>query len=307
MLSKHLKSACAQLDPTIIVAVSGGRDSLVLLDALLRYNILDPQKIIVAHVSHNIRSSKAAKQDLQLVSSICKKHSLVFEHLQIDPKQWHSSANQEARARTLRYELLQTVRKKYTASKILTAHHQDDQIETICLNYLRGTGLKGLIGMQKNNYNNILRPLLNIDLKTIKAYQQKHNVQYIEDNSNTNLKYKRNQVRQFLQAHPSAEITLISKCAQTLYVNQWQKILNKDQIVKQAGSKEVQLSRSLLKNMPNKLLANLLHFLTLKTNLQRSSTISNMLKAIKAHKSGQRFISKEQNWYIGPITSLSVS
>jgi tRNA(Ile)-lysidine synthase len=301
MLNKHLKSTCKDYRKNkVILAVSGGRDSMVLLNCIIKEKIFASSNLIIGHISHNIRSNKETQKDLEVVKRACKKHNIKLEHREIDPKYWQiHKGNQEARARTLRYQLLESVRQQHKADVIITAHHQDDQIETICINYLRGAGLKGLCGMPTSNFRKIVRPLLQISQQEIKKYQEQNQIEFTEDKSNKDSKYLRNQVRLFLQSHSAQEVITLSRQAEKLYIAQWLHLLN-EPIRTNITNKQVCFQRQQLKGVQPNLVALLIHHLTQNTSLQRSTTINAIGTAIKSQKSGQEFYSKEQYWYIGP-------
>ena len=167
-----------------IVAVSGGVDSMVLLDLLSKADSLE---LIVAHFNHGIRTD--AQKDEQLVEKVVLKLDLPLE---IGRAKLGPSASEE-QARKARYDFLRKVQKNYSTNKIITAHHLDDAIETAIINILRGTGRRGLSAIHANP--NILRPLLNISKNEIKQYAQEHNIEWHEDTTNTDIAYLRNYVR----------------------------------------------------------------------------------------------------------------
>ncbi len=171
-----------------ILAVSGGVDSMTLLDILAKKAGLE---LIVAHFNHGIRADSA--KDEQLVRKTAQKYSLAFEvgygHLGKDAS--------EETARQVRYEFLDKVKKKYKANAIITAHHQDDLIETAFLNILRGTGRRGLSSILNPK---IIRPLLNTPKAEILEYAQKHHLQWREDVTNIETRYLRNYIRQHLMS-----------------------------------------------------------------------------------------------------------
>jgi tRNA(Ile)-lysidine synthetase-like protein len=164
-----------------VVAVSGGVDSVVLLDMLMR---LDDIKLIVAHFDHGIRDD--SRQDAEFVMEIARKYGLPFE---IKREKLGLSASEE-KARDRRYKFLRSVAKKYKA-KLVTAHHADDVIETIAINILRGTGWRGLSIMDSD----IWRPLTDMTKSEIIDYAKKHNLTWREDITNTSDKYLRNRIR----------------------------------------------------------------------------------------------------------------
>jgi len=167
-----------------IVAVSGGVDSAALLDILSRQPGLE---LIVAHFDHGIRLNSAL--DRKFVENIAGQYQLKFEFGEGDLGRTSS----EAEARQARYDFLNRVRDQYQADAIITAHHQDDLIETAIINMLRGTGRRGLSSL--GSTDKLKRPLLDISKKDLIRYAQTHNLTWREDPSNQNLQYKRNYVR----------------------------------------------------------------------------------------------------------------
>lgn len=169
---------------TYVVAVSGGVDSMVLLD-LLRQN--PDIKLVVAHYDHGIRED--SEIDRKLVQDIAKKHGLVFVY---DEGNLGPDAS-EATARKARYDFLHSVRQATGARVIITAHHEDDVLETAVINMLRGTGRKGLASLKSTDL--ILRPLLHVPKSQIKTYAKEHNLKWREDSTNQDTKYLRNYIR----------------------------------------------------------------------------------------------------------------
>lgn len=166
-----------------VVAVSGGVDSIVLLD-LLRQN--KDLELVVAHYDHGIRNNSA--DDRLLVERIAKKYKLAFHHHEGNL----GSKTSEATARAKRYEFLNGTKDKTKSLAIITAHHQDDLMETAVINLLRGTYRRGLSSMYSND---ILRPLLDYPKRDLVAYALSHNLSWHEDSTNKNSKYLRNYIR----------------------------------------------------------------------------------------------------------------
>jgi len=171
-----------------VLAVSGGVDSMTLLDILAKMPGLE---LIVAHFNHGIRADSV--KDEQLVREIAQKYGLPFE---VSHGRLGKTASEET-ARQARYEFLDKVKKKYKVDAIITAHHQDDLIETAFLNILRGTGRKGLSSILNPK---IIRPLLNIPKAEILEYAQKHHLKWREDITNIETRYLRNYIRRHLMA-----------------------------------------------------------------------------------------------------------
>ena len=166
-----------------VVAVSGGVDSMALLSMLIEQGDLD---LVVAHVNHGIRADST--DDEELVRLFCMSHNIVFVNKKLN---LGSGASEEI-ARKARYDFLQLCRIKYSADAIITAHHQDDLLETAVINLLRGTGWRGLAPF---NQPGILRPLLNMTKKSLIEYAKANHIAWHEDSTNSDQRYLRNYVR----------------------------------------------------------------------------------------------------------------
>lgn len=167
-----------------VVAVSGGVDSMVLLDLLRQKSKLE---LVVAHFDHGIRPDSA--EDRKLVQRIAKHYDLPFVYAQghLGPKA------SEAIAREARYAFLRTVQEEQGAKAIITAHHQDDMLETAIMNLLRGTGRRGLSSLK--NRKDLVRPLLSWTKKGIREYAEEHDLVWAEDSTNDDERYLRNYIR----------------------------------------------------------------------------------------------------------------
>lgn len=179
---------------TYVVAVSGGVDSIVLLDMLAKKSGL---KLVVAHFDHGIRPD--SHLDREFVQQKAKKLGLAFV---FDDGRLGANAS-EAAARDARYRFLRKVLRAVAGTAIITAHHQDDVIETAIINVLRGTGRKGLSALK--NQPDILRPLLGWSKSQIKDYAGKNGLAWREDPTNQDTKLLRNYVR--LQIVPRLSAT----------------------------------------------------------------------------------------------------
>jgi tRNA(Ile)-lysidine synthetase-like protein len=180
-----------------VVAVSGGVDSMVLLDLVRR---LTDVELVVAHVEHGIRSDSV--EDAELVRRVAMSHNLSFEMTQLDLGKDAS----EEEARNKRYAFLREVCKKYNASAILTAHHKDDLIETAIINMLRGTGWRGLSSLR--SAGDVIRPLLAVSKSEIREYAEEQSLTWRHDSTNDDMRYLRNRVRQELLPKMSNESRL---------------------------------------------------------------------------------------------------
>ena len=178
---------------TLIVGVSGGPDSTFLLNALVEFSATVPYKIIVAHVNHGIRGRKADR-DEKFVKNLALQYGLKFEVKRV--KLAGKNALEE-RGRNIRREFFEALCKKYRARWILTAHTQDDNVETIVFNFLRGCGLKGLAGMKVVN-GFYLKPLLDIPKSEILKCLLHRKIKFCNDKTNKDIKFRRNFIRKKL-------------------------------------------------------------------------------------------------------------
>lgn len=175
-------------DKKLVIAVSGGKDSMALMHYLKHLNP------VIAHLDHQLRPNSS--HDAQLVKNKAQQYGLKGIAQTTNIAKLAAGDNIEATARKERYKFLEEVRQKHNADYIVTAHHQDDQVETILLNYQRGTGLIGLIGMPIfSNRRRLLRPMLKTSQSQVIAYVQSHNLQFHEDETNQDTSYRRNQLR----------------------------------------------------------------------------------------------------------------
>ena len=175
----------------VVAAISGGPDSMYLLDILM--NKLD-KKIVVAHVHHNLRQE--SDEEAIRLEEYCEKHNLIFEMMKIE--NYPNNKFSEEAARKIRYEFFDSLIIKYNSDVLFTAHHGDDQIETILMRLTRGSSLKGYAGIElvsKDRGYKIVRPLIYITKEDIINYLNNKGVWYAVDKSNTDLKYTRNRYR----------------------------------------------------------------------------------------------------------------
>ncbi|HRQ86555.1 MAG TPA: tRNA lysidine(34) synthetase TilS [Candidatus Saccharibacteria bacterium] len=167
--------------PKYIVAVSGGIDSVVLLDMMSR---LPDYDLIVAHFDHGIRGD--SDRDAQFVKTLTQKYNVPFETKR---EELGEDASEDL-ARRRRYAFLRELAEKHQAP-IVTAHHADDVLETIAINHVRGTGWRGLAVLDSD----IVRPLLGFTKEDLKNYAQQYDITWREDSTNASDKYLRNRLR----------------------------------------------------------------------------------------------------------------
>ena len=183
----------------IAVALSGGLDSVVLLDTICKSQAANQNREIYAfHIHHGLQ--KPADDWLIFCERLAKKYKIHFDfrllHLNT------GEGNVEARARAARYEALADLCEEYGIEDLLLAHHQNDQAETVLLQLLRGAGVAGLSGMSVHKHIQagsspliLKRPLLDQSRAELEAYAKQHKLKWIEDPSNQDRKYRRNAIR----------------------------------------------------------------------------------------------------------------
>jgi tRNA(Ile)-lysidine synthase len=172
----------------IVVGVSGGPDSICLLDALCKLKKKYNLELVVAHVNYGLRG-KDSEKDEALVKKIAEKYSLPIEVLKA-----RKVGESEEKLRKIRYDFFEKVSKKYKADFVAVGHNLNDQAETVLMRLIRGTGLKG-IGAIKFRNQNIIRPLLNVPRKEILAYLRKNKISYRIDKTNLGTDFTRNKIR----------------------------------------------------------------------------------------------------------------
>ena len=177
----------------VIIACSGGPDSMCLLNLLIRLKTKKNLELIVAHVNHKIRS--VSDDEAKMVEEYAKKNNVTFELQELD---YQNTKFSEDDAHRKRYKFFKSLIKKYKAKYLVTAHHGDDLIETILMRIARGSNLNGYIGIKRVTQNEdyvTLRPLLSTTKDEIIKYNESENIPYVIDESNDSLKYTRNRYR----------------------------------------------------------------------------------------------------------------
>ena len=207
----------------VIVTCSGGADSIFLLHILNKLGF----ECVVAHCNFHLRGEESDR-DENFVREFCKKKGLTLLVEHFDTKQFaaENKLSIEMAARELRYNWFEKIRSEYNAGAIAVAHHSDDSIETILLNLLRGTGLKGICGIRPRN-GFIVRPLLCVNRKEIEDYLTENGIGYITDSTNLENEYTRNKVRNIVmpilrEINPQIDSVMLSNAenfaaAETIY------------------------------------------------------------------------------------------
>jgi tRNA(Ile)-lysidine synthase len=182
----------------VIVAFSGGADSVCLLVILNELKDELGISLKAVHVHHGLRGQEADR-DSEYAKELAMSLSLPFSCAHVDVTGYareHRLSVEEA-GRHLRYEILEQERLNFGGNKIAVAHHKDDQAETILYHLFRGTGLKGLGGIRPER-DRIVRPLLTVGKGEILAYLEEKRISYCEDSTNSHHDYARNRIRGIL-------------------------------------------------------------------------------------------------------------
>ena len=185
----------------VLAAVSGGIDSIALLDVLCALRSGLGYEVIVAHLDHGLRVDSAA--DAEFVASVASARGLAVHSRRVDVGEHARKAglSVEAAGRELRYQFLDEVRRATDSRYFATGHHASDQAETVLMRMLRGSGTRGLAAMEPIRDGRHLRPLLEFERGTVEAYAAARNLEYREDVTNTDTRFLRNRIRHQLLPH----------------------------------------------------------------------------------------------------------
>ena len=190
--AQHIKDNFPFLEnEPFFIAVSGGIDSMVLVHLCAQLQL----NFEVLHCNFQLRGAES-DADLQFVASHCQQQAITI-HTQAFDTAALAAQNKESiqvTARNLRYQWFYEKMAATNCKYLLTAHHLDDSLETVLINFSRGTGLEGVTGIPAQN-GNIVRPLLPFSRVEIEQYAQENQIQWREDSSNASNKYLRNKIR----------------------------------------------------------------------------------------------------------------
>jgi tRNA(Ile)-lysidine synthase len=208
-------------DEKILLAVSGGIDSMVMADLFLKLGC----KTGILHCNFSLRSNES-DSDESFVRDYAESHSLPFFTVRFDTTEYSkkNGLSVQMAARELRYNWFEKIRRENGYDFIAVAHNLNDNIETLIINLTRGTGLAGMSGMRIIN-NNIIRPLLFATRGEIVNYSIENNIRFREDKSNADTKYIRNKVRHLIipvlkEINPSIEATLNETAERFIGINE---------------------------------------------------------------------------------------
>lgn len=182
----------------VVIGVSGGPDSITLLNVLNKFKEKLNIKIYVAHINHSIR--KEADEETEYVREFCKKIDVefFFKKIDVESEAKKLKIGTEEAGRNIRYAFFEEVAEKVGANKIATAHNSNDNAETVLMNIIRGTSISGLKGIEKMRDNKFIRPLIETTRATIEEYCRIEKLSPRYDKSNKENIYTRNKIRNLL-------------------------------------------------------------------------------------------------------------
>jgi tRNA(Ile)-lysidine synthase len=206
-------------DKPVLVAVSGGADSVALLDVLLRAGYT----CIAAHCNFHLRGDESDR-DARFVQDLCQQWNVTLEVQDFDTRAYAQThdISIEMAARELRYAWFEQMAEKHACQAVAVAHHQNDQAETLLLNLKRGAGLRGLAGMRPKSANPmtpegvpVVRPLLCTTRDYIEHYlRDKRGLRWMNDSTNSDTSITRNAIREQLKHYTKSEIEHIAQTAE---------------------------------------------------------------------------------------------
>ena len=197
-VAENLKEKCGiKIQDKIVLGFSGGADSICLLDILHKLGF----EVVVAYFNHQLRSS--VEKEVQFVKRVVEKYKFDFKLGTGDVNNFAKKTHKgiEETGRSFRYQFLMKLASDTNSSSVMVAHHADDQVETILMNLIRGTGLNGLIGMDYVSYGEfsksipIVRPLLDVWKNEIMSFCEDNDLTFIIDETNIDEVYTRNSIR----------------------------------------------------------------------------------------------------------------
>lgn len=208
-----IKLKNVEKNKVIAVALSGGKDSMCLLDLLLKSSKKLNITVKAVNIDHSIRGEES-ERDSNFVKEYCLKVDVPLKFFKVDAKKYSKDNNLtvEEGARMLRYNIFSTLLSENYADVIATAHHLSDNFETVLFNIFRGTSTKGLTGIPDKR-DGFIRPLIDATRGEIDEYISKNNIPYVEDSTNGDIDYTRNYLRsvvipKILEKFPTAETSV---------------------------------------------------------------------------------------------------
>ena len=184
---------------SVICAVSGGADSVCMLDLLFELKAEFSLTLYVAHLNHMLRGEDADR-DEKFVEHLAKNYSLPFycERVDVDKLSEELGVSCEEAGRIARYEFFKKLKETLGCNKIATAHNKNDNVETVLMRFLRGTDMKGLSGIPVHNNLDVIRPIMCLKRSEIEEYNECKGINFVTDSTNLENIYSRNKIRNSL-------------------------------------------------------------------------------------------------------------
>ena len=198
----------------IVVGVSGGADSICLLHVLKQLSVDYELTLIVVHINHGIRGEEADRDEL-FVQKLCLTEGLEYRSITADVRNIAKmeGLSEEEAGRKVRYEAFFEVCEKLRCNKVAIAHNRNDNAETVLFNLFRGSGIRGLSGIEPYRVLQLsfgevalIRPLLGVERSEIEYYLHREGIYYITDSTNLSDQYSRNKIRNRILAYATREI-----------------------------------------------------------------------------------------------------
>lgn len=201
----------------VLVALSGGSDSVAMLDILVRLSSDLGFLVCAAHINHNIREE--SKSDEDFVKKLCESYKIECFIKSADVLKYakEKSISTELAGRKIRYEFFGELKEKHKISKIATAHNKNDSCESVLLHFFRGCGIDGLCGIPVLRDDCIIRPIIGITKEEVESYCKENSLRYVTDKTNFETDYTRNKIR--LDVIPYIEKEINSGFLNTLSAN----------------------------------------------------------------------------------------
>lgn len=195
VLEEIAKHKLVKKGEKIAVACSGGKDSMSLLHYMWTHKDDLGIEVLAVNVDHGIREN--SESDSKFVANYCEKHGIKIYSFKVNAKQFaeDKKLTLEQGARECRYKVFKSLINKHLVDKIALAHHLQDQTETILLNIFRGTGIVGAGGMDYIRDGIYIRPFINTSRSEVRAYIERNDIPYVEDESNQDDDFNRNYIR----------------------------------------------------------------------------------------------------------------
>lgn len=279
-------------DETIILAVSGGVDSMVLCDLFLRSGF----KFVIGHCNFQLREEES-KRDEDFVVRYAKEKNILLHKETFDTYAYmkENGVSLQMAARELRYQWFEDLIEEHGYAYLATGHHGDDSVETFLINIIRGTGIAGLHGIQ-NKINNIIHPLLFTTREEIDKYAKENDIKFVEDSTNKSTKYTRNKLRHeviplIMEISPNFQRTVLKEIERFRETEEvFRKVINdaKEEIF-EVEKDRINISIEKLKNLKPQ---NIYMYELLSEYNFNESTIKSIQDSLYDTSSGKQFFSE---------------